>query len=304
MSVALQTIIQRCEIKNSGQEAMLRQRVAEKKADEEKSAAANKATRDARMQNKRSAPENNKGVGNNDYYVNTKTKKASAPKKDAGDKDAQEQVPDEGVGNNDADVNAKKAPAPEKDAGGKAAQEAPQMTLIERMQQAKENKRLRDVQRALAEQGGGEGSADHQNAIAQQEPEGRKKNRKNISVKNAGKNAGKKAGKNGRGAPAPQKKPHRFRPGTVALREIHKYQKSTELLIRKLPFQRLVREIAQDFKSDLRFESHTIMALQEASEAYLTSLFEDSNLCAIHAKRVTIMPKDILLARRIRGERA
>jgi histone H3 len=89
------------------------------------------------------------------------------------------------------------------------------------------------------------------------------------------------------------KKPHRYRPGTVALREIRKYQKSTELLIRKLPFQRLVREIAQDFKTDLRFQSSAILALQEASEAYLVGLFEDTNLCAIHAKRVTIMPKDI-----------
>ncbi|XP_059197081.1 histone H3-like [Centropristis striata] len=100
------------------------------------------------------------------------------------------------------------------------------------------------------------------------------------------------------------KKPHRYRPGTVALREIRRYQKSTELLIRKLPFQRLVREIAQDFKTDLRFQSSAVMALQESSEAYLVGLFEDTNLCAIHAKRVTIMPKDIQLARRIRGERA
>ena len=100
------------------------------------------------------------------------------------------------------------------------------------------------------------------------------------------------------------KKPHRFRPGVVALREIRKYQKNTELLIRKLPFQRLVREIASDFKTDLRFQSQAILALQEASEAYLVGLFEDTNLCAIHAKRVTIMPKDIQLARRIRGERA
>jgi len=100
------------------------------------------------------------------------------------------------------------------------------------------------------------------------------------------------------------KKPHRYRPGTVALREIRRYQKSTELLIRKLPFQRLVREIAQDFKTDLRFQSSAVSALQEASEAYLVGLFEDTNLCAIHAKRVTIMPKDIQLARRIRGERA
>merc|ERR1712188_26319 len=99
------------------------------------------------------------------------------------------------------------------------------------------------------------------------------------------------------------KKPHRYRPGTVALREIRKYQKSTDLLMRKLPFQRLLREVAQDFKQDLRFQASTISALQEASEAYIVGLFEDTNLCAIHAKRVTIMPKDIQLARRIRGER-
>src|SRR5581483_4091553 len=89
------------------------------------------------------------------------------------------------------------------------------------------------------------------------------------------------------------KKPHRYRPGTVALREIRKYQKSTELLLRKLPFQRLVREIAQDFKTDLRFQTSSVMALQEASEAYLVGLFEDTNLSAIHAKRVTIMPRDV-----------
>ena len=99
------------------------------------------------------------------------------------------------------------------------------------------------------------------------------------------------------------KKPHRYRPGTVALREIRKFQKSTDLLIRKLPFQRVVREIAQQFKSDLRFQSQAVLALQEASEAYLVGLFEDTNLCAIHAKRVTIMPKDMQLAKRIRGEK-
>ena len=98
------------------------------------------------------------------------------------------------------------------------------------------------------------------------------------------------------------KKPHRYRPGTVALREIRRYQKSTELLIRKLPFQRLVREIAQDFKTDLRFQSAAVCAPQEACEAYLVGLFEDTNLCALHAKRQTIMPKDMHLARRIRGE--
>lgn len=100
------------------------------------------------------------------------------------------------------------------------------------------------------------------------------------------------------------KKPRRYRPGTVALREIRKYQKSTNLLIRKLPFQRLVREISQDMQHDYRFQSTAILALQEAAESYLVGLFEDTNLCAIHAKRVTIMPKDIQLARRIRGERA
>ena len=100
------------------------------------------------------------------------------------------------------------------------------------------------------------------------------------------------------------KKPHRYRPGTVALREIRRYQKSTDLLIRKGAFQRLVREIAKDTTmADLRFQSSAIDALHQASEAYLVGLFEDTNLCAIHAKRVTIMPKDIQLARRIRGER-
>ena len=98
------------------------------------------------------------------------------------------------------------------------------------------------------------------------------------------------------------KKPHRFRPGTCALREIRKYQKSTELFIRKLAFQRLVREITQDFKTDIRFQGTAILALQEAAEAYLVGLFQDTNLCAIHGKRVTITPKDIQLARRLRGE--
>lgn len=99
------------------------------------------------------------------------------------------------------------------------------------------------------------------------------------------------------------KKPHRYRPGTVALREIRKFQKSTDLLIRKLPFQRLIREIAQDMKGDLRFQSTAVIAIQEAAEAYLVGLFQDANLITMHAKRVTMMPKDIQLARRMRGER-
>lgn len=102
----------------------------------------------------------------------------------------------------------------------------------------------------------------------------------------------------------PHHQPPLTKTGTVALREIRRYQKSTELLIRKLPFQRLVREISQDFKTDLRFQSSAIGALQESVEAYLVSLFEDTNLCAIHARRVTIQQKDIHLARRLRGERS
>ncbi len=98
-------------------------------------------------------------------------------------------------------------------------------------------------------------------------------------------------------------KKRRYRPGTIALRDIRRYQKSTVLLIQKMPFQRLVREIAQFVRFDLRFQGSAIEALQEASEAYLVSLFEDANLCAIHAKRVTILPRDMHLARRLRHER-
>jgi histone H3 len=98
-----------------------------------------------------------------------------------------------------------------------------------------------------------------------------------------------------------KKKERRFRPGTVALREIRQYQKSADLLIAKRPFQRLVREVAQEFSSSLRFQSHALLAMQEASEAFLIAVFEDTNLCAIHAKRVTIMPSDMQLARRIAG---
>lgn len=99
------------------------------------------------------------------------------------------------------------------------------------------------------------------------------------------------------------KKSSRYRPGTVALREIRKYQKSTELLIRKLPFQRLVKEIAHTMMPDSRFQASSLLALQEACEAYLVGLFEDTNQCAIHARRVTIMVRDMQLARRIRGEK-
>ncbi len=93
-------------------------------------------------------------------------------------------------------------------------------------------------------------------------------------------------------------------PNTAALREIRAYEKSTELTISKFLFQRLVRELTEDFKTHLRFQSSAVIALQEAAEAYLVGLFEDTNLCAIHARRVTIIPKDIQLARRIRGVRS
>ena len=99
------------------------------------------------------------------------------------------------------------------------------------------------------------------------------------------------------------KRDYRKNPGGRALAEIRHYQKhsSYDLLIRKLPFQRVVREVAQDF-GDYRFQASAIAALQEASEDYLVRLFEDTNICAIHARRVTILPKDIFLARRLRGE--
>jgi histone H3 len=100
-----------------------------------------------------------------------------------------------------------------------------------------------------------------------------------------------------------KQKPHRYRPGTVALSEIRRYQKSTDPLIRRLPFQRLVRELAQDFKGDIKFQSTAMLATWEASKAHLVGLFEDTNLCASHAKRVTIMPNDIEIIRCIRGER-
>lgn len=106
-------------------------------------------------------------------------------------------------------------------------------------------------------------------------------------------------------------KTKRFRPGTVALREIRKYQKSTKLVILKQPFQRLVREIAQDMANvnkvnsplwyGVRMQSSALEALQEASETFLVSLFESANLCAIHGKRVTLMPKDINLVCRMMG---
>jgi histone H3 len=104
--------------------------------------------------------------------------------------------------------------------------------------------------------------------------------------------------------PATPKEKRRYRPGIAALKEIRKYQKSTELLLPRKAFQRVVREIAQQCMADVRFQTTALLALQEAAEAYLVALFDDTNMCCLHAKRVTIMPKDIQLARRIRGDRS
>ena len=108
------------------------------------------------------------------------------------------------------------------------------------------------------------------------------------------------------------KKPHRYRPSIVALREIRRYQLSTENLMKRTPFQRLIREISQEYRIcpdgpgtpsvQVRFQSTAIAALQEVAENYIVGLFEDVNLLAIHTRRVTIMPRDIRLALRIRGD--
>ena len=122
-----------------------------------------------------------------------------------------------------------------------------------------------------------------------------------------GARSGPGSGRSGPPAPVSQssvgsaRKPARHRPGIVALQEIRRYQKSTELLCRKKPFSRLIREVCDQFRVNMRWQMYAILALQEAAEYFLVGLMEDTNLCAIHAKRVTIMPKDIQLARRIRG---
>ena len=128
----------------------------------------------------------------------------------------------------------------------------------------------------------------------------RTRSRKHNGRSNAGPSQAKKAAGSGSSG---VKKPFKFRPGTVALREIRRYQKGTELLLRKLPFQRLVREIAVTGKEGLRFQASAVLAMQEATEAHMVNLFADTCLCAIHGRRVTIQPRDVQLARRLRGER-
>ena len=116
--------------------------------------------------------------------------------------------------------------------------------------------------------------------------------------------AAKKSAKKPKAARAPGAKKFRWHAGTVALRQIKKFQKSTDLLMRKAPFQRLVRELATGHKDGLRWQASAVAALQEATESYVTGLLSDSNLCALHAKRLTLMSRDLSLARRLRGERA
>ena len=99
------------------------------------------------------------------------------------------------------------------------------------------------------------------------------------------------------------KKAFRWKPGTVALRQVKKLQKSTDLLIAKAPFSRLVREISEAHKAGLRFQSSALAAIQEATEAFVVSLLGDANLTALHANRVTALPRDLQLVRRLRGER-
>ena len=124
---------------------------------------------------------------------------------------------------------------------------------------------------------------------------------KTTAVAKSAKKSGTKSAKSVKATGA---KKFRWRPGTVALRQIKKYQKGTETLMRKAPFQRLVRELATGHKEGLRWQASAVAALQEATEAYVTGLLSDSNLCALHAKRVTLMARDLQLARRLRGERA
>lgn len=127
--------------------------------------------------------------------------------------------------------------------------------------------------------------------------------RKTMGMKMARKELAKGVARKTAQASGGAKRAFRWRPGTVALREIKRYQKTTDLLIRRLPFQRLVKDIARNLEAELRFQASAIHALQEATESYLIGLFEDTNLCALHANRVTIMTKDLFLARRIRGDR-
>ena len=126
-----------------------------------------------------------------------------------------------------------------------------------------------------------------------------------VKAKSIKRNLGAKKGKKAASgnSKSGMKKSYRWKPGTVALRQVKKLQKSTELLIAKAPFSRLVREVAESGKAGLRFQSSAVAAIQEATEAFVVSLLSDANLTALHANRVTALPRDLQLVRRLRGER-
>jgi histone H3 len=125
-----------------------------------------------------------------------------------------------------------------------------------------------------------------------------------VKAKSGAKRAlGQKKAKKSAGGSSSMKKSFRWRPGTVALREVRKLQKGTSTLIAKAPFSRLVREVADTHKAGLRFQASAVAAIQEATEAFVISLLSDANLSALHAGRVTAMPRDLQLVRRLRGER-
>ncbi len=123
------------------------------------------------------------------------------------------------------------------------------------------------------------------------------KQQKHPSSRGSGKKASKSVG-----AAKAERKPHRWRPGTVALRQIRQLQKGGELLTAKKPFQRLVREIAGEVRADMRFERTALLALQEAAEQHLTALFENAQRLAVHGKRITVRPEDMQLVRHINGD--
>jgi histone H3 len=124
-----------------------------------------------------------------------------------------------------------------------------------------------------------------------------------VKSKSSKRALGQKKAKKSASGSSGMKKSFRWRPGTVALREVRRLQKSTDLLVAKAPFSRLVREIAETHKSGLRFQASAVAAIQEATEAFVVSLLSDANLTALHANRVTAMPRDLQLVRRLRGER-
>lgn len=124
-----------------------------------------------------------------------------------------------------------------------------------------------------------------------------------IKAKSSKRALGQKKAKKSASGSSGMKKSFRWRPGTVALREVRKLQKSTDLLVAKAPFSRLVREVAETHKAGLRFQASAVAAIQEATEAFVVSLLADSNLAALHSGRVTAMPRDLQLVRRLRGER-